>query len=150
VVLSSGYDGGARALALGRDGDTTTVQQLWEHKRFRVHFGTLARVRDMVIGSNGDFGPAPLTAVEIRTGRILWRDRTVARASFVLVGDRALILDEDGLFVLAALSADGVTVEAKARLFDSQCWTPPAIAGDVLLVRNRNTLAAFALRPVQG
>jgi outer membrane protein assembly factor BamB len=146
VFLSSGYDGGARALQLSREGESTTVHEVWAHKRFRAHFGTVARLNDIVIGSNGDFGPAPFTAVDVKTGQVLWRDRAVARASFVLVGERAIILDEDGLLVLAAISRTGMVVEARARVLDGVTWTPPTITNDVLLLRNRNTLAAFSLR----
>ncbi|HEX4914540.1 MAG TPA: PQQ-binding-like beta-propeller repeat protein [Vicinamibacterales bacterium] len=149
VLLSSGYDGGARVLELTREGDVTRVRQLWEHKRFRVHFGTMVRLNDVVIGSNGDFGPAPLTAVDIKTGKILWRDRVAARASVVLVGDRVMVLDEDGVLVLGAVTPTGLVVEAKTTVLDSQSWTPPTIAGDLLLVRNRTTLAAFSLSLVE-
>ena len=72
----------------------------------RVHFGTCIRVGDYVYGSSGDFGPAPFTAVNIKTGKIAWRDRSFARASFVFADGHFIILDEDGYLTLALPTAE--------------------------------------------
>jgi hypothetical protein len=46
----------------------------------RVHFTNAIRVGDVVYGSSGDFGPAPFTAIDVKTGKILWRHRSFPRA----------------------------------------------------------------------
>src|ERR1700694_1661968 len=33
-----------------------------------VHHSTMIRLGDLVFGSSGDFGPAPMTAIDVRTG----------------------------------------------------------------------------------
>ena len=145
LFLSSGYDGGSRALRLSRDGGGTRVEELWSHKRFRVHFGNAVRLGRTIIGSNGDFGSAPVTAIDIDSGETRWRSRAVVRASFLSFGSRVLMLGEDGRLVLATPGVDGLSVDAEAEILDGVAWTPPTVAGDILLVRNRRVIAAYAL-----
>jgi hypothetical protein len=112
----------------------------------RVHFGTCIRVGDYVYGSSGDFGPAPFTAVNVKTGRIAWRDRSFTRASFVFADGRFIILDEDGHLLLASLTPEGLKVHSRVELLTSLSWTPPTLAGAMLYVRDRKNLMAFDLK----
>ena len=112
----------------------------------RVHFGTCIRVGDYVYGSSGDFGPAPFTAVNVKTGRIAWRDRSFARASFVFADGHFIILDEDGHLALAALTPEGIKVQSKIELLTSLSWTPPTLAGATLYIRDRKSVMAFDLK----
>ncbi|MFN7930826.1 MAG: PQQ-binding-like beta-propeller repeat protein [Blastocatellia bacterium] len=146
LFVSSGYNGGSRVLKLTRSGNTTKVEELWFHRLMRVHFGNCVRLGDLVFGSSGDFGPAPLTAVNVKTGKIVWRNRSFPRASFLLVEGRLLILDEDGNLALATPSAEGLTMHAKAALLNNNAWSVPALAGTTLYVRDRRTMAAIELK----
>jgi outer membrane protein assembly factor BamB len=145
LFVSSGYDGGSRVLRLTRKPQGTSVEELWAHKRMRVHFGTALRVGEVVYGSNGDFGPAPFTAVDLRTGEVLWRDRALGRASGIVVGGRLLLLDEDGMLVLATPTGEGLRVQARAQVLKHQAWTPPTLVGTTVLLRDRKTIAAYDL-----
>src|SRR5262249_30895844 len=83
LVLSSAYGTGARAIRLTRNGAKTTAEEIWANNRMRVHHGTLVRVGDYVYGSSGDFGPAPMTAINAKTGKIEWQERALSKATFV-------------------------------------------------------------------
>jgi outer membrane protein assembly factor BamB len=146
LFVSSGYNGGSRVLKLARQGGKTNAEELWFHRLMRVHFGTCIRVGELVIGSSGDFGPAPLTAVNVKTGKIAWRNRSFPRASFLLAEGRFIILDEDGNLALATPTPEGLTVQAKAALLDSNAWTAPALAGTTLYVRDRKMIVAVDLK----
>lgn len=145
LFISSGYDGGSRALKLSRAGDRTSVEELWAHRLMRVHFTNAIRVGDIVYGSSGDFGPAPFTAINVKTGKVLWRDRSFPRASFILGDGRFIILDEDGHLLLATPTAEGLTVNSKVDLLSNQSWTVPSLAGTRLYLRDRKTIMALEL-----
>lgn len=113
LFISSGYGGGSRVIKLSRADGKTTVEELWAHRLMRIHFTNAIRVGDLVYGSSGDFGPAPFTAVEVKTGKILWRHRSFSRASFLYADDRFIILDEDGHLLLATATPEGLTVASK-------------------------------------
>jgi outer membrane protein assembly factor BamB len=145
LFVSSAYGGGSRALKLTRGGDKTTVEQVWAHGLMRAHFGNCVRVGDLVFGSSGDFGPAPFTAVNVKTGKVAWRDRSVGRASFLYADGRFIVLDEDGRLALATPTPEGLTVHCKTELLQGVAWTAPTLVGTKLYVRNRKTILALEL-----
>ena len=145
LFLTAAYDGGTRVLQLARSGTRTEVKELWFSNRMRVHFGNTLRIGDHYYGSSGDFGPAFLTAISARTGEIAWQDRTFTKASFLNLGGKAILLDEDGVLALVALSADGMDVLAKAQVAQAVSWTVPTLVGTTLYVRDRANIMALDL-----
>jgi outer membrane protein assembly factor BamB len=145
LFVSSGYGGGSRVLKLTRAGDKTTVEELWANSLMRIHFSNAIRVGDFVYGSSGDFGPAPFTAVNVKTGNVAWRNRSFPRASFLFADGRFIILDEDGHLLLATATAEGLTVTSKAELLQNQSWTVPSLSGTRLYLRDRKNILALEL-----
>ncbi|MBI1789263.1 MAG: PQQ-binding-like beta-propeller repeat protein [Acidobacteria bacterium] len=145
LFLSSAYNAGTRALQLWRDGKRTVVKELWHSPRVRLHHGNAIRIGGTVYFSSGDFGPAPLTAVDILTGKVLWQDRAFPKAGLVRAGDRLIVLDEDGNLALAAVSPQGLQVISKVHLMDKQCWTTPTLVGNTLFVRDRGSMVGVGL-----
>ena len=146
LFISSGYNGGSRVIKLSRAGDKTTVEELWAHGLMRVHFTNAIRVGEVVYGSSGDFGPAPFTAIDVKTGKVLWRNRSFPRASFLMADGRFIILDEDGDLLLATPKPDGLTVLSKVALLTNTAWTVPSLAGTRLYLRDRKNIMALELR----
>ncbi len=146
LFCSSGYDGGSRVLKLTRSGNKTVVEQVWANRLMRVHFGNAIRIGDCVYASSGDFGPAPFTAIDVKTGQVKWRNRGVSRASALLAEGRFILLDEDGNLALAAVSEEGLKIISKVELLSSYAWTPPTLAGSTLYVRDRKAIMALDLK----
>jgi outer membrane protein assembly factor BamB len=140
LVVSSAYDGGARGIEVG-----TGAKELWHHQRLRVHHGNMVCANGVVYGSSGDFGPAPLTAVEAKTGSVLWQDRAFAKAAFVLAGDRLFVVDDDGTVAIAKVSRQGLKVLAEAQLLRANAWTVPLVSDSRMFVRDRHKIMALAL-----
>lgn len=145
LLVSSAYDHGTRMLQLSRAGAETTARELWFSRRMRVHIGTILRIGDFVYGSSGDFGPAFLTALNVRTGEVAWQDRQFARATLLYADGKVIILDEDGVLALATVSGEGLRVLARAEILTSKAWTVPTLVGSALYVRDRKTIAKFDL-----
>jgi outer membrane protein assembly factor BamB len=145
LFVSSGYGGGSRVLKLSRAGDRTAVEELWASGLMRIHFTNAIRVGDLIYGSSGDFGPAPFTAVDVKTGKIMWRHRSFPRASFLFADGHFIILDEDGNLLLASATPEGLTVRSKVELFKNQSWTVPSLSATRLYVRDRKNIVALEL-----
>jgi outer membrane protein assembly factor BamB len=146
LFLSSSYGGGSRVLRLKSAGGRATVEEVWAHKLMRIHFGNVVRLGDTVYGSSGDFGTAPLTAVDVKTGKVLWRERGFARATFVAADGRLILLDEDGHLALATPTPEGLKLHSKVALLTGNAWTAPALAGTRLYVRDRRNVMALELK----
>ncbi len=145
LFLSSAYGSGARVLELSRADGKTAAKEVAYSGKMKVHFGTAIRVGDTVYGSSGDFGPAFFTAMDVQTGNVLWQERGFARASFLLVDDRFVILDEDGTLLLAEASPDGLKIHGKASVLANKSWTVPSLIGRRLYLRDRRTIKALDL-----
>lgn len=146
LFISSAYNGGSRALQLSQSGGKTAVKELWATRRMRVHHGTMIRIGDLAFGSSGDFGPAPMTAIDLRTGNIVWQDRTFPKSNFIYADNKLILLDEDGNLALVRLSPQGMKVISKASVLTNRAWTPPTLAGTRLYVRDRRMIMALDLR----
>jgi outer membrane protein assembly factor BamB len=145
IFMSSAYGTGSRAIQLAREGDKTTVKQLWANNRMRVHIGTVIRLGDYAYGSSGDFGPAPFTAINVKTGQIAWQDRSIGRASFLHADGKFVLLDEDGILAIAKPQGGTLNILAKAAVMKNLAWTVPTLVGTKLYLRDRRTIAALEL-----
>ncbi|HEY3039467.1 MAG TPA: PQQ-binding-like beta-propeller repeat protein [Pyrinomonadaceae bacterium] len=145
LFLSSAYSGGSRVLKLTRKDGKTTVEELWFHRRLRVHHGTAIRIGDYIYASSGDFGPSFFSAVNVRTGEIAFQDRSFPKTSFLYADGKLIILDEDGNLALATVSPAGLKVVSKVGLMKHLAWTVPTLVGTRLYVRDRQTITAVDL-----
>jgi outer membrane protein assembly factor BamB len=144
LFLSSAYGSGSRVLELTRDEAGKTVpKEIGYTGKMKVHFGTAVRVGDVVYGSSGDFGPAFFTAFDVKKSEILWQERGFSRASFVVADDRLVLVDEDGLLLLAEAGPKGLTIHGKVSALAHRAWTAPTLIGTRLYVRDRKTIRAF-------
>jgi outer membrane protein assembly factor BamB len=145
LFLSSAYKAGSRVLELHQQGGTTTVAERWFSRRMRVHFGSIIRLGDHVYASSGDFGPAFLMALDMKTGNVAWQERAFSKSQLLYADGKFIILDEDGQLGLASMSPAGLTVLAKAPVLQNISWTPPTLVGTTLYARDRRTAVALDL-----
>jgi len=145
LFMSSAYTGGSRVLHLSQANGRTTVEERWFTPKMRVHFGTAIRLGDRVYGSSGDFGPAFVIAIDVRTGDVAWQERGFARANLVSADGKLILLDEDGTLALASPTAGGLQVHARSSVLTNKAWTVPTLVGTRLYVRDRATIKALEL-----
>jgi hypothetical protein len=81
----------------------------------------------------------------MKTGKVVWQDRSFSRAQLLYADGKLILLDEDGNLGLADVSPKGLNVLARAPVLQNISWTPPTLAGTTLYVRDRKTIAAFNL-----
>ena len=146
VFVTSAYNGGSRAIQLSGENGRMSAKELWAGNRMRVHFSTAIRVGDYVYGSSGDFGPAPMTAVEVKTGKVVWQDRSFPKANFIYADGKFIVLDEDGALSLANFSPQGAKVLSRVSLLQNNAWTVPSLAGTRRYLRDRRSMMALDLR----
>ena len=145
LLVSSAYGVGTRALELRQSGGKTSVTEKWHSQRMRIHIGTIIRLGEHAYASSGDFGPAFISAIDLKNGQIAWQDRSFARAQLLYADGKVIVLDEDGALGLATVSPQGLKVLAKASILQHLAWTPPTLVGTTLYVRDRQTISAFDL-----
>ena len=104
------------------------------------------RIGDAIYFSSGGKGsPAILTAVDVRSGKIHWQERSIPKATFVWADQKLITLDQDGNLMLAHPSPEGFRIAAKAELLTRLSWTPPVLVGARLYIRDRRAMMAVDL-----
>ena len=130
LFVSSEYDGGAKVIELQRNGLQTTATELWSSNRLRLHHGNAMRIGDAIYFSSGGKGSqAILSAVDVRSGKIHWQERSIEKATFVWADQKLITLDQDGNLMIAHPSPQGFKIAAKAPLLTRLSWTPPVLVG---------------------
>ena len=150
LFVSSAYKAGSRALRLKQVGSQTFAEELWFTNRVRFMFLNAIRIGDYVYGTTGDFGPAFLTALHIKTGESAWQHRGFGRASLVYADGKLIIMDEDGDLALAKVTPEGVTILSEAKIFETTTWTTPTLVGTTLFARDREKVVALDLAAAPG
>ncbi len=145
LFMSSAYQAGSRAIQLSQTGDITNTEELWFTNRVRFMFLGALRVGDFVYGTTGDFGPAFLTALNIKTGESAWQVRGFARASLLHADGKTIVMNEDGDLALARLSPTSAEILARVKVFDTTSWTAPTLMGTALYARDREKIVALNL-----
>lgn len=144
LIVSSAYGGGSRALELRQANGQTTVRELWHTRQAQSHHGTMIRVGDHVYLSSGQ-GPAFMTAVDVKTGDVTWKERGFAKAQLLLADDKFILLDEEGVLALTRATPERLEVLSQAPLLKKLAWTPPTLSGTRLYIRDRESIMALEL-----
>ncbi len=145
LFVASAYGVGARVLHLSQSGGRTTVNELWYDPHLELHIGTAIQHDGYVYISTGHDGPVLMSAVELKTGAIKWRERGFAKAQLLYADGKIILADQDGTLALCRVSPQKFEVLSKASVLESIAWTPPTLVGTRLYLRDRKTVEAFDL-----
>jgi outer membrane protein assembly factor BamB len=146
LFVSSEYNGGAKVIELQRNGQQTKATELWSSNRLRLHHGNAIRIGDAIYFSSGGKGSqAILSAVDARTGKIHWQERSIEKATFVWADQKLVTLDQDGNLMIAHPSPQGFKISARAALLSHLSWTPPVLVGTRVYIRDRRNMMAVDL-----
>lgn len=146
MFISAEYNAGAKAIELQRQGQQTTAKELWTSPRLRLHHGNAMRIGDAIYFTSGGKGSQPiLSAVDVRSGNILWQERSIEKATFVWADRKLITLDQHGTLMIAHPSPQGFKISAKAPLLTKLSWTPPTLVGTKLYIRDRRDMMAVDL-----
>jgi len=145
LFVASAYGVGARTLELHQSGGKTTVKQRWYDPHLELHIGTAIQRDGYVYISSGYNGPVLMSAVELKTGKIVWRERKFAKAQLLWADGKIILADEDGTLALCRASPQKFDVLSQVSMLENIAWTPPTLVGARLYLRDRKTIMALDL-----
>lgn len=144
VFVSSAYGTGCALLKLTAEGGTVKASEVYFNGEMQNHYSTSVVVGENVYG----FSNAILTALNLQTGRVAWRDRSVGKGSVTYADGKLYLLSEDGVIGLA--EATPVGYKEKSRFEISRgafpTWTPPVISGGRLYLREQDNLYCYDIK----
>ena len=147
ILVSVSNDSGVRRLTVARaPGDATgnwTVNERWTSKGLKPYFNDFILHNGHAFGFDGSI----LSCIDLADGRRKWKGGRYGQGQLVLLADQdlLLVLSEQGELALVKATPDQFTELARRPAIEGKTWNHPALAGDVLLVRNGEEMAAFRL-----
>ena len=144
VFVSSAYGTGCALLKLTAEGGTVKATEVYFSREMQNHYSTSVVVGDSAYG----FSNAILTAMNLQTGRVAWRDRSVGKGSVTYADGKLYLLSEDGVVGLAEASSAGYREKSRFEISRGAfpTWTPPVISDGRLYLREQDNLYCFDIR----
>jgi len=146
VLMTAAYEMGGlglRRLALAHGPEGWSVEERWTSRAMKPYFN------DFVLhgGHAYGFDNSVLACVDLADGARAWKGGRYGNGQLVLLSDQdlLLVLSEEGELALVAATSASFTELARVPALEGKTWNHPALAGDVLLVRNGEEMAAFRL-----
>jgi hypothetical protein len=142
LFIASGYGVGCGLIELRREGDKVTPTMRWRNRNLRTKFSSVVRRGDLVFGFDEQF----LTAVDLRTGKRAWRGPgRYGFGQLLLAGDRLLVQAEGGDVHFGPAGNEVFTSAVRFTGLDERVWTPPCLAGDLLVMKNEKATVCYDL-----
>jgi outer membrane protein assembly factor BamB len=136
---------GIRRVAVRRGPGGWTVAERWTTRGLKPYYNDFIVHAGHAYGFDGSI----LACIDLADGARAWKGGRYGSGQLVALPDQDLLLvvAEDGTLALVAAAPDGYTEVARFKAIEGKTWNHAAMAGDVLLVRNGEEMAAFRLTP---
>ncbi len=147
IFLSASYDLGAVLLKISETGP----EKIWSSDEvLSNHYATSVYRDGFLYGIHGrtDPGfepPAGLRCVELKTGKVRWKQDAFGAATITLAGDQLLILTEKGELLRAEASPESFKPNARAQILPTQVRAYPALADGMFYARSKDKLVCLDL-----
>ncbi len=147
VLLSLGDEGmgggGLRRMALAQGPGGWTLSEVWSTRGLKPDFNDFVVHNGHAFGFDGSI----LACIDLKDGTRKWKGGRYGKGQLILLADQdvLLVLSEEGEIALVKAATDQFTELAKAPAIEGKTWNHPVLAGNVLLVRNGQEMAAFRM-----
>jgi outer membrane protein assembly factor BamB len=144
VYITSGYAVGCACFELKKNGNKFEATELWTNKQMVNHHGGVIRVGPNVYGHSDSKG---WTCQDIKTGNVLWQDKTFGKGACAYADGRLILRAEaKGTVALIEASPAGYKEHGK---FDppvgaaKDAWAHPVVSNGKLYIREKDHLFCY-------
>jgi len=145
VFTASGYAKGGSMLELNSSAGETTARFAWHSNEIQVQHGGLILEDGHIYAANEQ----ALVCVEMKTGQVKWKNRSVGKGSLTIADGRLIVRSEDGPIALVEASPAGYQELGRfnqPNRSSSKSWTYPVVVNGKLLLRDQDLLLGYDLR----
>ena len=144
VFYTSSYGTGGALLALTPQSGEVRAQEVYFTRDMQNHHGGVIVLGSTLYG----FHNSIMAALDLPTGKSLWRNRSVGKGAISYADGRFYILSEDHVMGLAEATPAGYREFGRFSIADLgwPSWAHPVVSGGRLYIRNQGTLLAYDVR----
>jgi outer membrane protein assembly factor BamB len=143
VLIAAGDISGLHRFAVTNSDGTWSATSRWSTNGLKPYFNDFVVHKGHAFGFDGSL----LACIDVSDGTRKWKGGRYGNGQLVLLPDQDLLLvvTEEGELALVSAATDKFTELARIPAISGKTWNHPVLAGDVLLVRNGEEMAAFRL-----
>jgi outer membrane protein assembly factor BamB len=151
VLITECYEKGAALLKIspGKCEPIWTDDDNDRREKFLMcHWNTPIHHEGYVYGSSGRNEDATLRCIELATGKVMWQEPKLSRASLTMVDGHFLCLTEEGVLQLLKVNPkkyDRITEWKTELVYPS--WAAPVLSHGLLYIRGKDRLTCAELIP---
>lgn len=156
VFYSSDYNTGCALLKLNQEGGKITATEVYFSRDMQNHYTTSILIGGTLYGFSGN-QPGILTALEFKTGKLQWKDRSVEKGNCLAADGLLYCQGEGGKLGLIEPSPAGYKELSRFAIQrggwavpqwapGGNMWAVPAIANGRLYVRDQDFLYVYDIK----
>jgi outer membrane protein assembly factor BamB len=142
VWVTSSYGAGSHLFEVRFNGGSFSVEEVYASRAIANHHGGAILVGDHVYAAHGPV----LVCMELATGRVAWRERSVGEGSLAYADGRLYLRSQNGPVALIEATPGGYVEKGRFNQpdrSDSLSWPHPVIAGGRLYLRDMDLLLCY-------
>lgn len=124
-----------------------TAEEKYFTRNMRAHHMTPVLHEGVLYGFSGSI----FSALDIGTGALFWRDRSIRKGSLTFADGRAYVFSERGTVALVEPSRAGYQERGRFEFPDGDrsgenTWSHPVVANGLLYLRDQDVLLAYDVK----
>jgi outer membrane protein assembly factor BamB len=143
LLITAGDISGVHRFAIANGPSGWSATSRWSTNGLKPYFNDFVVHEGHAYGFDGSL----LACIDVADGKRKWKGGRYGNGQLVLLPDQDLLLvvTEEGELALVSATTDKFTELGRIPAITGKTWNHPVLAGDVLLVRNGEEMAAFRL-----
>jgi outer membrane protein assembly factor BamB len=145
IFAASGYNTGGGLAKITKTDNGMKAEEVFFTRNMRNHHGNMVLVGDYIYG----FDESNLTCLNVKTGEIAWRDRSVGKGSVSYADGFIYARSERGPIALVQATPRGYVEKGRFETPNRSgktTWTHPVIADGKLYLRDHDQLFCYDIR----
>jgi outer membrane protein assembly factor BamB len=146
VFTSSSYGIGGALVKLTASHSTVTAKLVYRTHDMSSHHGDMVIVDGLLYGSSD---PGVLTCLDLASGKVKWRNRSVGKGAVTYADGRIYLRSEEGPVVLVEATGAGYRELGRfepPKGKGSSAWSHPVVAAGKLFLRDQDLLLCYDLK----
>ena len=141
AFYTSAYRTGAALLRLLPDGPGVKAEEVYFSSEMQNHHGGVVLLDGYLYG----FSNSILSCLNLETGEVAWRDRSVGKGSLIYANGHLYLMGENNVVGLAKATPEGYQETGRFEIEDQgwPSWAHPVVSGGRLYIRNQGTLTCY-------